>query len=249
MSDIQPACAEWREHLAAWLVAQVGPDDEAALVEHLSGCDRCSAEASSLLVVAAISLGADPGGEPWRPATDAAPPADLADRIVARVATERRGRRFRRAALALMATAAAAAVLGVVVTRDDQQPLDGEVVSFVRLAQGVEAEATVAPDGGGSLVALTAEGLDPDVHLRPLADTPRWRLPRPRRGGDVPPGQRRTRRREAAERPPRRRDGPRLGHDPRGRHRDGHRPAPDGTLRAYAGTRSGTMRAILATAR
>ena len=161
MSDIQPACAEWREHLAAWLVAQVGPDDEAALVEHLSVCDRCSAEASSLLVVAAISLGADPGGEPWRPATDAAPPADLADRIVARVATERRGRRFRRAALALMATAAAAAVLGVVVTRDDQQPLDGEVVSFVRLAQGVEAEATVAPDGGGSLVALTAEGLDP----------------------------------------------------------------------------------------
>ncbi len=216
MSDIQPACAEWREHLAAWLVAQVGPDDEAALVEHLSVCDRCSAEASSLLVVAAISLGADPGGEPWRPATDAAPPADLADRIVARVATERRGRRFRRAALALMATAAAAAVLGVVVTRDDQQPLDGEVVSFVRLAQGVEAEATVAPDGGGSLVALTAEGLDPDVHLRPLADATRWRLPRARRGGDVPPGQRRTRRREAAERPPRRGDGPRLGHDARG---------------------------------
>ena len=71
--SIQPACAEWREHLAAWLVAQVGPDDEAALVEHLVRLRQRAGGGDSLLVVAAISLGADPGGEPWRPATDAAP--------------------------------------------------------------------------------------------------------------------------------------------------------------------------------
>ena len=163
MPEVQPACLEWRDHLAAWLVAQIGPEDEEALVEHLTGCQVCSVEASSLLGVTAISLGADPGGEPWRPVIDAAPPADLADRIVARVDAERRGGRFRRAALVLVATAAAAAVLGLVVTRDDTPPLEGERVVFARLAPGVDASVVVAPEHGGSLVALTAEGLDPTV--------------------------------------------------------------------------------------
>jgi hypothetical protein len=63
----------------------------------------------------------------------------------------------------LLATAAAAAVLGLVVTRDDAPPLAGERVSFARLAPGVDATAIVAPEDGGSLVALTAEGLDPAV--------------------------------------------------------------------------------------
>ena len=102
--SIQPACAEWREHLAAWLVAQVGPGRRGRagrapgrLRQVLGGGGQPPRGRGDL-------ARRGPGGEPWRPATDAAPPADLADRIVARVATERRGRRFRRAALALMAT-------------------------------------------------------------------------------------------------------------------------------------------------
>ena len=101
MPELPVACAVWREHLAEWLVAQVGPADEAALADHLAGCERCSAEADSLLAVVAVSLGADPGGEPWRRMDDDPPPADLADRIVARVATERRSSRRRRSVVAV----------------------------------------------------------------------------------------------------------------------------------------------------
>ena len=92
MADPSLACAEWQEDLAGWLVAQLDPEAEVALVEHLAGCRACQAEAESLLAVAAVSLGADPGGEPWHARRDASPPPDLADRIVARVAAERRGR-------------------------------------------------------------------------------------------------------------------------------------------------------------
>jgi hypothetical protein len=162
MPEHRLACATWREDLAGWLVAQVGPEDEAALADHLAGCEPCSAEAESLLAVAAVSLGADPGGEPWRLMSDDPPPADLADRIVARVAIERRSSRLRRAAGAVLALAAAVALF-VVVSRDGEERLDGESVSFARLAPGVEAGATVAPDDAGSLVELTAEGLDPTV--------------------------------------------------------------------------------------
>lgn len=161
MPEHPVACAAWRDALAGWLVAQVGPADEVTLADHLAGCERCSVEAESLLAVAAVSLGADPGGEPWRLVNDDPPPADLADRIVARVAIERRSSRLLRAAVAVVAVAVAAVLL--VVTLDGDQRLDGESVSFARLAPGVEAAATVAPDDAGSLVDLTAEGLDPTV--------------------------------------------------------------------------------------
>ncbi len=51
---------EWQEDLAGWLVAQLPPDDEAALAAHLDGVPTCRAEADSLLAVAAVRLAADP---------------------------------------------------------------------------------------------------------------------------------------------------------------------------------------------
>src|SRR5687768_8145091 len=101
MPEPTEACAEWQEHLAGWLVAQLPPEEEAALGDHLATCPACRAEADSLLAVAAVSLGADPGAVPWRPTVDEPPPPDLADRIVARVARERRVRWGVRAAVAL----------------------------------------------------------------------------------------------------------------------------------------------------
>lgn len=162
MPEPTPACDAWQEHLAGWLVAQLPPGDEAALLDHLDACPVCRAEADSLLAVTAVSLGADPGAVPWHPAVDEHPPADLADRIVACVAGERRGRWGRRAAIVL--AGAAALAIGVVALRPDGPvPLQGEPVEFITLASGVDAGAVVAPDAGGSLVELTATGLDPDL--------------------------------------------------------------------------------------
>jgi hypothetical protein len=160
MPEPVDACAGWQERLADWLVAQVSPQDEAALADHLARCPGCAAEADSLLGVAAVTLGADPGVEPAWLDGDEDPPADLADRIVARVAAERRVSGRRRVAVALACVAAVVA-LAVVVSRDRSGSIDGEPVTFARLAPGVEAEATVAAEEGGSLVELTASGLEP----------------------------------------------------------------------------------------
>lgn len=162
MPEPVPACDGWQEHLAGWLVAQLPPGDEAALLDHLDACPVCRAEMDSLLAVTAVSLGADPGAVPWRPSVDEPPPADLADRIVARVASERRGRWGRRAAMVL--AGAAAVAIGVLALRPDGRvPLQGEAVTFALRADDVEAAAVVAPEAGGSVVQLTASGLDPAV--------------------------------------------------------------------------------------
>jgi hypothetical protein len=162
MSELPLACSEWREHLAGWVVAQLGPDDEAALVAHLDECRGCRVEADSLLAVAAVSLGADPGGEPWERDRDAPPPADLADRIVARVAAERRPRLLARAAIAV-ATVAVVGLLAGALLGGDPAPTGGEPVAFARVAPGVDAAATVRPDDAGSVIELVADGLDPEV--------------------------------------------------------------------------------------
>lgn len=162
MPEPIPACEAWQQHLAGWVVAQLAPADEAALVAHLEECEACRVEADGLLAVAAVALGADPGAVPWRPTVDEEPPPDLGDRIVARVASERRRHRIRRASIAI--GAAASVLLAVVVLQPDRDaPLAGQRVEFVRAAPGVHADAVVAPDAGGSVVELRASGLDPDV--------------------------------------------------------------------------------------
>jgi hypothetical protein len=153
------ACETWQPALAGWITAQLAPDEEEALLAHLGGCATCRAEADSLMSIAAVTLGADTGDrtviEP--------PPADLGDRIVARVRRERRARRAMRTALA-MSAAAAAVVAVVVMTPDRGVPnVDGEPVVFAHRAPGVEASAVVGPEDSGSLIELHASGLDPDV--------------------------------------------------------------------------------------
>jgi hypothetical protein len=171
------ACPEWQGDLAAWVTAQGGPEREAALLAHLEGCAACRAEADGLLAVAAVALVADPdraaaAGAAPPPSGDVAgfePPADLGDRISARVRAERRGHLRRRALVAAVGAAAAAAVLvGALVVASDDGParLEGEEFAFTVLPAGGEAEAVVAPyeeDSESSVVQLTASGLDPDV--------------------------------------------------------------------------------------
>jgi hypothetical protein len=163
VDDRPLACPEWRDDLAGWLVAQLPPDREAALAAHLDGCDACRAEADSLLAVAAVSLATvpdDPAGVLDQP------PPDLGERIVASMAAERRHRGRLRAGFVVLAGAAAAVVAVVVLgsVGGGPEPLEGEQVAFTVAPPGGRAEAILAADdGGGTVVELTATGLDPEV--------------------------------------------------------------------------------------
>ena len=192
MPDQRPphsvACEAWQPALAGWLMAQLSPAEEASLLAHLDDCAACRAEADSLLHVAAVTLGADPGASVIEP-----PPADLGDRIVARIAHERRARRFARLGVAMSAAAAAVAV-AVVMTRDSGTPaLQGRPISFARQARGVDASAVLAADESGSLIELEATGLEPgttySMWLTPPGGTYEDRIPAgtftPDEDGDV----------------------------------------------------------------
>lgn len=163
-ADARPlACPEWRDDLAGWLVAQLPPDREAALAAHLDGCNGCRAEAESLLAVAAVSLATDPDEPADAPDR---PPLDLGERIVASVAAERRHRGRLRAGFVVLAGAAAAvvAVVALAAGGGGPEPLEGEQVAFTVAPPGGRAEAILAADdGGGTVVELTATGLDPEV--------------------------------------------------------------------------------------
>ena len=163
MPDRLAPCPAWEAHLAGWCVAQLSPVEEAGLVEHLHECRGCRAEADSLMAVAAVSLVALPGSDPWRAAHDEPPPADLADRIVARVGQERRRQRGRRAGVVLAALAGVL-VLALALRPHDPTPLLGDRMALTGApGSGAGAHAIVAREAGGSLVALTARGLDPTV--------------------------------------------------------------------------------------
>jgi hypothetical protein len=161
MTERPLACAEWQEDLAGWLMAQLPPDREARLVEHLETCASCRAEADSLLGVTAVSLATDPDAT-----VDGAeePSLDLRRRIVATISAERRSRRMARAGIAALA-AAAAVVVTVVALQTDVRPtpLHGEQVAFTVVPPGAAVEAVIAEEDQGSIVQLAASGLDPGV--------------------------------------------------------------------------------------
>ncbi|MET0727992.1 MAG: anti-sigma factor [Acidimicrobiales bacterium] len=166
MAERPTACEAWQADLAGWLSAQLPPDREAPLADHLAGCETCRAEADSLLAVAAVLLGTDPessnGGADQR-AVRHQPPPDLGDRILAAVAaTERRGRSVRIGLGLLLAAAAIAAFLVVRIDRSPD-PFPGDAVAFTVTPPGSEVTAVLSPDDGGTLVQLTATGLEPDV--------------------------------------------------------------------------------------
>lgn len=174
MADRLLACPEWQAAIAGWLVAQLGPAEEAALDAHLHACDACRAEAQSLLEVAAVSLGAASSAAPVLPEDE--PAADLGPRVVRSIRRERRRRTLAGAGAALAAAAAVVAV-AVSVGSGDPAPLEGERIVFATAPAGVEATAVLAAGDGGSLVELTASGLDPDVTYALWLTPPGGRYP------------------------------------------------------------------------
>lgn len=161
MAERPAACPGWQEDLAGWLVAQLDLDREALLMEHLATCATCRLEADSLLAVAAVALATDLDGS-----IDGTlePPGELAARIGATISAERRTRRVVRAGAVALAAAAASIVAVLVLARDSgPAPLQGEPVAFTVVPVGASAEAVVADEERGSLVQLSASGLDPGV--------------------------------------------------------------------------------------
>lgn len=162
------ACQDWRADVAGWAIAHLDPAREAALLAHLEGCAACRSEADSLVAVAGALLAAEPPElrEPLPVVVDdAAPPVQLGDRISAAIGAERRARRRARAGLAALAGAVAALLVAVAVSTmaggGAPAALEGDAVAFTDVPSGATASAVVARDGTGTLVELTATGLDP----------------------------------------------------------------------------------------
>jgi hypothetical protein len=161
MVEHHTACAAWQDDLAGWLVAQIAPDREALLLDHLATCAACRIEADSLLAVTAVSLATDPDS---LSEGEEEPPAELGDRVLASIGAERRARRRLRTGVVALASAAAA-VVAMVALQSDGQParLEGEPVAFTVSPSGATVDAVIADEGQGSLVELVATGLDPEI--------------------------------------------------------------------------------------
>jgi hypothetical protein len=152
-------CREWRERIGALLLGQLPEEERFATKAHLDGCPACRAEAEALAPVASLLGRADPD----RLVPAPAPPPRLGERIVGRIAVERRAERRRRTRLRLGLTAAAAAavVAAVVTLGGSDQSTPSETVAFRSLPRGASAEATLAPRPWGSEVSVRVHGFRP----------------------------------------------------------------------------------------
>ncbi len=153
-------CREWRESLGAYVLGRLADDERAGLEAHLEGCAGCSAELAELESVARVM----PLADPERIGAASAPPADLGDRIAARIAGERGSARRRRRlslgfALSGAAAAAAAAALAIFVLAGGSSPGPEQRVSFSSLPPGVEIAATLEPRAYGTEVHMYVEGI------------------------------------------------------------------------------------------
>jgi len=157
-------CREWRERIGALLLGQLPEEERFATEAHLDGCPACRAEAEALAPVASLLGRADP--DRLMPAP--APPPRLGERIVGRIAVERRAERRRRTRLRLGLTAAAtaAAAAAIVTLMGSDQSTPSQTVAFRSLPRGASAEATLAPRPWGSEVSVRVHGFRPGTLCR-----------------------------------------------------------------------------------
>jgi len=151
-------CRRYRELLGAYLLGQLSPTEPIALEAHLDGCADCSAELADLRPVTGALSSADPAhlGSP------PAPPAELGDRVFAGIRDARSARRRRRWLVRSGAGIAAAAVaLSLAIALRPAPSVKGDVVAFLHLPPGVQAEATLYKRNPGIEVWLQVAGLTP----------------------------------------------------------------------------------------
>ena len=155
-------CREWRERIGALVLGQLPEEERFATEAHLDGCRSCRAEAEALAPVAALLERADPD----RLAPAPAPPPGLGERIVRRIAAERRTQRRRRTRLRLGLAAAgvaavAAAAIAVVAIVGSDRTTPSQTVAFRSLPHGDSAEATLVSRPWGSEISIHVYGFRP----------------------------------------------------------------------------------------
>lgn len=157
-------CRPWREMLGAYTLGHLSTDERVALEAHVDGCPACSGELEELRPVASALPAADPAHLGARPA----PPADLGDRVSARIRDARKSQVRRRWKVSVAAIAAAAivavATLAVSNAMRPERGSEREVFAFPVLPAGVIATAFLYPPEEGTPgveVWLEVEGLEP----------------------------------------------------------------------------------------
>ena len=154
-------CREWRERLGAYVLGHLTEDERAATSAHIEGCAACRAEAESLAPLAELL----PIADPTRLAAAPAPPAELADRIAARIGRERRVKRRRqrrRLAIGFSGAAAAAVTAAIVLAVVLSSPGGGggaQRVKFASLPDGVAIGATLEPRPFGTEIRMDVHGI------------------------------------------------------------------------------------------
>lgn len=145
-----------RSQLGAYVLGQLEASEAGAVEAHLEGCDACRREAVELAAVARLL----PMANLDKLGTPAAPPSDLLDRVMDRIAEEREiaRRRSRRGLIGRVALgiAAAMAALLVIVSPFGQ---GGEVVALASTVPGVTGQVTLHERGESQWVELETRGL------------------------------------------------------------------------------------------
>lgn len=157
-------CRPWREMLGAYALGHLGADERIALEAHVDGCAACAEELEELRPVAQALPAADPGHLGARPA----PPADLADRVAARIRVARKTQVRRRWRVGIASVAAASIVAVTTLAVSNAMRSDGrserEEFAFPVLPAGVTATAFLYPPEEGTRgveVWLEVDGLQP----------------------------------------------------------------------------------------
>jgi anti-sigma factor RsiW len=169
-----------RESLGAYVLGHLDAIDAAAVEAHVAACPACAAALRDLVPTAAVLATVDPAAVPGDDPTPREPvPADLVERVVARVGAQR-ARRLRlrvRAVAAVAAVVTVLAVAAVAVPRlgdEPEEPLEQVVLANPTGPQGT---ATLRPWDWGTGIHLEATGLEPgDVYGVWFADASGDRL-------------------------------------------------------------------------
>jgi predicted anti-sigma-YlaC factor YlaD len=152
-------CDDVHLDLGAYAVGALAVAEAEAVRRHLDSCVACRDELAELERVTAL-LALLPPAEALAPSR---PPDAMLDRLLAKVAVERRRRLTLAGVAAAVAVAAAVLVVALVLAGQDdgsnsERPR-GTVVTAVDAGTGVRAEVDVRSVGWGSALRLRLEGM------------------------------------------------------------------------------------------